>query len=180
MEFLKNRRAAITDAIYGPAKLLLISVTMIIGVFIWMSFMTNFSPIAAGLPTPGNTSMQIAITNIQTGLYSFDYIFPFIVFGLLLVSLIFAFKTGASIIYAFLSIILWVLSLLISAIFTNIFGEFEKTFPAAAAVLPILTYIMNNMKWLVLIWLFLISVVMFTRNKMEDDRIAASERVFGG
>jgi uncharacterized membrane protein len=44
-------------------------------------------------------------------------------------------------------------------------------------------FIFGNIKWLVLFWLFLITVVMFTRTKEEDKAIdrglASSEQVFG-
>jgi hypothetical protein len=70
--------------------------------------------------------------------------------------------------------------MIFSAIFTNVFGAFESTFPQVAAVLPILTYLMNNIKWVVLAWLFLISIVMFTRNKQEDTSIRAQEAFYSG
>ena len=119
------------------------------------------------------------MNNIQIGLMSFDYMFPFLVIGLLTVSLIFAFKTGASVIYAVLSIIMWAFALIISAIFTNIFGQFELSFPTLATSLPIITYLMNNMKWIVLVWLFLITVIMFSRNRAEEQQMASPDQVFG-
>jgi hypothetical protein len=42
-----------------------------------------------------------------------------------------------------------------------------------------MTYIMMNMKWFVLAWLFLISVVMFTRNKREEQVLSAAEAMYG-
>jgi hypothetical protein len=100
--------------------------------------------------------------------------------GLMIVSLIFAFKTGSSVIYAILSILMWAFALLLSSIFTNIFLEFSSNFPDATANFPIANYIMINIKWVVLFWLFLISVVMFTRSSKENEVISASETAFGG
>ena len=40
-------------------------------------------------------------------------------------------------------------------------------------------FLMTNMKWIVLGWLALISVVMFSRNKNETEAMSSSERVFG-
>ena len=106
--------------------------------------------------------------------------FPIIVVGLMLVSLIFAFKTGASVMYAVLSLVFWAFAMLMASVFTNIFGAFQDSFPAIATTLPIITFIMNNMKWVVLMWLFLICIVMFTRNKIEDEKISDAERMMYG
>jgi hypothetical protein len=172
---------SLADAIYGPAKLLGVAIAIFIGVFIWLAFSNTMPALInqAGFTAEQNSSINSAIANIQIGLYAFDFIFPFLVVGLLIVSLIFAFKTGASVIYAILSIIMWAFALIISAVFTNIFGQFQLSFPTIASTLPIITYIMNNMKWLVLVWLFLITVVMFSRNKYEEQQISAAEQVFG-
>lgn len=179
-ELLLNKKASMLDAVYGPAKLLGCAIAIFIGVFIWMSFNTAFQPMTDNMTPAHNSSIQEAITNVQIGLYSVDYVFPFLVFGLLLVSLIFAYKVGANVIYAVLSLVLWALAMIFSAIFTNVFGAFEATFPQVAAVLPILTYLMNNMKWIVLVWLFLISIVMFTRSTRETSSIAAQEAFYTG
>jgi hypothetical protein len=177
---LKSKKASMADAIYGPAKLLGISIACFIGVFIWLSFNTAFQPLSDNMTPAHNSSLQEAITNVQIGLYSVDYIFPFIVFGLLLVSLIFAFKVGANVIYSVLSLVLWALAMIFAAVFTNVFGQFQDSFPGVATALPIITYLMNNMKWIVLVWLFLITVVMFTRNKQEDTSIRAQEAFYSG
>jgi hypothetical protein len=40
-------------------------------------------------------------------------------------------------------------------------------------------YLMLNMKWIVLGWLAIITIVIFSRNKQETQNIASSEMVFG-
>ena len=98
----------------------------------------------------------------------------------MLVSLILAFKTGAGIIYAFLSLIAWAFALLMSAVYTNVFELFEVNFPIVATNYPILVFIMANMKWIVLAWVFLLSLVMFTRNKNEDKAFTGGmEQIYG-
>lgn len=175
-----NKKGSIADAIYGPAKILGIAVVAFIAIFIWFSFADVFSGMGNNLTPAQNSSMQSAISNIQVGLLSFDYIFPFLIIGMLIVSTIFAFKSGANVVYAVLSLVIWVLALILSVVFTNIFGSFETSFPTVSSALPIVTYLMNNMKWLVLFWLALITIVMFTRNKKENEAISAAEMAFGG
>lgn len=175
-----NNRGSLQDTIYGPIKLLGIAIAAFIGLFVWFNFNTAFQPFTSTLSAASNALIQEAITNVQVGLLSFDYVFPFIVIGLLALSLVFAFKTGASVVYAMFSIILWFFALMLAGIFTNIFGQFEIAFPTVSTALPIVTYIMDNMKWLVLFWLALITIVIFTRNKPESDAISAQEMAFGG
>lgn len=169
------------DPIYVPVFLLVIAITIFLSFYVWTTFSTNITPILNGTNavTVGNQNKTLeALTDIQTSFDSFDYAFPFLVGGLMIVSLVFAYKRGASVIYTVISIVAWALALLLSAVFTNIFGSFQTTFPSVAASLPIITYIMNNMKWIVIFWLALIALIMFTRDKKEDQQIASAERVF--
>jgi hypothetical protein len=176
-EFL-SKKGAVTDAIFLPIFITTIACTIFIAIYVWITFQTNFSLLVAD--TPHNATIVEAMNNISGGLQSFDYMFPFIVIGLLVISLIFAYKTGASVLYAFISIVLWGFAMLISALLTNIFGQFEVSFPDIAASFTTLTFIMNNMKFFVLVWLFLLGIVMFTRDKKEEKQISASEAVWGG
>ena len=168
---------SLTDSIYVPIYLLTIAITIFIAAFVWFSFQTNMSIMVAG--GPYETLINDNMNQIRAGIDSFDYVFPIIIIGLLIVSLVFAFKTGASMVYAFVAIILWGLALLISAILSNIFQTFVVTMPTVSVEFPLITYVMLNIKWLVLAWLFLLSSVMFTRTAKEDRAISASEMVYG-
>lgn len=177
LKLWKDKKGAVTDTIYVPMYLVGIAITIFIGLYIWGAFRTSFADLVA--PTPYNSTIVQVMNNIQVSMASFDFMFPLLVIGLLIISLIFAYKTGASVIYTILSFILWGLAMMMSIIFTNIFGEFESAFPSVSTTLSIIPLIMNNMKWIVLFWVFLISVVMFTRNKREEQQISATEAAFG-
>ena len=173
-----NKKAAITDAVYTPIYLTLIVATIFIGLYVWSAFKTTMTDMVS--TTPQNSTVVNAMNTIQTGMSSFDYMFPIMVVGLLIISLIFAYKTGAGVVYAIISLVLWGLAMLISWVLTTVFEQFATSFPTIAASSPIITYIMTNMKWLVLGWLFLISIVMFSRNSTEEKNLAASEMAYGG
>jgi hypothetical protein len=173
-----NKKAAITDAIFVPVYLLLIAVTILIGAFVWFSFQSGMTQVVS--KTPHNVTINTAMSEISVGILSMNYMYPILVIGLLLISLLFAFRTGASVIYAFLSIVLWAFAMLMSAVYSNIWEIFAKTVPSMVVQYNIIAYIMESMKWLVLGWLFLISVIMFTRNKKDEAGMAASEMVYGG
>jgi hypothetical protein len=172
---MRNKKASLMDSIYVPIYLLVIAMTIIIAGYVWFSISRNFEPIMN--QTVPNTAELIS--NIDTGFSAMDYMFPMLVGGLLIVSLIFAFKSGANIIYAALSFILWIFAIFISAIFTNIFDAFVVSFPQTPTTNPIIYYIITNIRWVVLGWVFLISLVMFTRNRKEDDSTVYNQAAIG-
>lgn len=170
--YLHNKKASIPDAIYVPAFILFLACTIIICLYIWSTFQENFT-IIAQKSTQNDTIIRVM--NELTASYSYiDYMIPLLVGGLLIVSLIMAFKTGASIVYAFISVILWCLALLFSAVFTNVFEQFESSFTSIASKITILSFIMHNLKWIVLAWLVLISIIIFTRTKKEEEVLGLS------
>lgn len=169
-----------TDVIFGSAKILVIIVTFFVAVFIWTSFnsvvTTHLTPT---LTNESQAKMNSTTSNITVGINTIDYMMPIIVFGLLIVSLIFAFKSGANVVYAVLSIVMWIFALILSAILTNTYLQVDSTLNLGSTMV-ISDFIMTNLKWIVLGWSALLGIVMFSRNKQEANDYAASERVFGG
>ena len=177
---IKNKKGSLADVVYGPAKFLAIVITFFICFYIWHSFTTTFDEtLYPTLSDAGKLAMNETVSNISIGMTTIDYMMPLIIFGLLIVSLIFAFKTGANVIYAILSLILWVLALIMSAIFTNTYLQVDDALNLGTT-LVISDFLMTNLKWIVLGWLVLISIVMFSRNKQEQEMMSSSEKVFGG
>ena len=132
--------------------------------------------------SPGNSTIVQTMDELRASYTSIDYMIPLMVGGLMIVSLIFAFQTGASVIYAFISLIFWAFAMLMATVFTNVFVQFSKNFPTVSSELPMLIYIMANMKWVVLVWVFLISLVMFSKNKQDDSRsqLTSAQEAFYG
>jgi len=176
MENSMNKKASLADAIYGPIYILVIGITMFLAVYLFTQTKNSF------LDMPNTVAVNASITemvNNITPVYGlFDYAIPFIVGALLVVSLIFAFKRGASVAYIGLAIVFWCFALLLTSIYTNIFTEFSSAFPSVTSSFPILIWVMDNIKWIVLAWLFLISVVMFSRSKKEEQQLGQSDQVF--
>ena len=180
---LQSKRGSLMDAIYVPIFIMIVIMTAFIGLYVYMQFQSNFTSVVAnsvgnGITAEQNTTLQNVMTDIRGSLNLMDSMMPIIVAGLLIVSLIFAFRTGASIVYAVVSLILWGFALMLSVIYTNMFEQFASFFPAQAAAFPIMVYIMANMRYIVLFWLFLTGIVMLTRNKQEEQSISASEMVY--
>ena len=173
-----NKKASVADAITVPAFILLTVATTIVCLFIWFSFQSAMTTVVAD--SPSNSTIVETMNSLRASYTSIDYMIPILVGGLMLVSLIFAFKTGASVVYALVSLFFWAFAMLMSAVYSNVYEVFKNTFPSVITEMPIMDYIMTNMKWVVLVWLVLISIVMFTRNKQEESQLGTVgvEQVF--
>ncbi len=178
MKSVFNKKASIYDPITVGAFILTVAITIFVMMAIWEGFDESMREVVAN--SPANETV-VETLDALTITYSYiDYMIPTLIGGLMLVSLIFAFKTGASIIYAFLSLIVWGFAMLMATVYTNVFEQFKVAFPTIASNYPILVYIMDNFKWVVLAWLFLISLVMFTRTQKETkDLQGGLEQYYG-
>jgi len=175
---IKNKKASIYDPITVGAFILSIAITIFIMMYVWYGFDTGMRTVVAG--SVANASVVETLDNLTITYSYIDYMIPILVGGLMILSLIFAFKTGASIVYAFMSLLVWAFALLMAAIYTNVFEQFEIVFPTVSANFPILIFIMANMKWVVLSWLFLISLVMFSQNRKEGKELQGGlEQLYG-
>lgn len=166
------------DPITVGAVILTCGITIFIMMAFWGAFDTAIRDVVSD--SAANESVSNALTELTTTYSYIDYMIPMLVGGLMLVSLILAFKTGAGIIYAFLSLIAWAFALLMSAVYTNVFEMFAVNFPVVSSNYPILVFIMANMKWIVLAWVFLLSLVMFTRTSSENKAYNSGMEAFNG
>jgi len=173
-----GKKGSLMDPITVGAVILVSAITIFVMMQFWGAFDTAIR--GAVSDSPANESVTDTLTQLTTTYSYIDYMIPLLVGGLMLVSLILAFKTGAGIIYGFLSLIAWAFALLMSAVYTNVFELFENNFPIVAGNYPILVYVMSNMKWIVLAWVFLLSIVMFTRTKSEDKAFTGGMEQFYG
>jgi len=171
-----NKKASLMDSILVPFYIMVIGMTIFIAYYTWSEFTTSFTPIA--ITSAANETLIRVMDDVTTSLSYLDYMFPMLVAGLLIVSLIFAFKTGAGYYYAFLSVIMWILALLMSPIISNTFSQFITEFPTESTVFSTIVYILSKSSWLCFVWAVLISAVMFTRTKKDEQNISAAEGVF--
>ncbi len=173
-----NKKASIYDPITVGAFILSIAITIFVMIYFWYGFDDSMRVVVAD--TAANESVTATLDALTITYSYIDYMIPMLVGGLMILSLIFAFKTGASIVYSFLSLLAWGFAILMATVYTNIFEQFKIAFPEVSAAFPILVLIMDNMKWVVLAWLFLISLVMFTRTQKENASLQSGlEKYYG-
>lgn len=176
-----DKKGSLVDSISGMFWLVIIGLTIVICYFIWFSFSDVFVASITSTEPANSTTLNVtlqAVSDVSAGFNTLDYMYPMLVIGALIVSLIFAFKTGANLAYAFVSLFFWALALIMSFVITDIWTAFAATFSTTVLSLPIISFILSNANNIVLAWVFLLSVVMFTRNKKEEEQLRSSDQVF--
>ena len=175
--FPKNKRGSIPDVIFGGAYLLKVSVTIILCIFIWISFQNLMANTVAG--TSSETVIDSVMDTLTAAYYSMDYLFPFVVGGLLIISTVFAFKTGSNILLGAISFLFWIIAVILSALFVNVYLAVSAEFPTIYAAFPIMDIIMSNLHFFTLGWLAIITLVMFRKNNKEDTSAPLQSSFYG-
>ncbi len=161
LNILNNKKGSILDPIISGAYFVKIAITIIIALIVWGAFNTVMSSVISG--TPSESVLTPVLATLTTGYQSFDYMFPFVVGGIMIISLIFAYKTGTNYVWGIISLLFWVLAVLLSTVFTNVYIAVTNEFPQVITENPIMDAIMINLRWVTLIWIAVISAVWLYR-----------------
>ena len=104
-----NKKGSLPDVIFGGAYVFKVAITIVLCMFIWIAFQTLMTETIQG--KSGESVITSVMTTLTSAYYSMDYLFPFVIGGLLLISTVFAYKTGSNILLGVISFIFWVLPL---------------------------------------------------------------------
>lgn len=177
MNIIKDKRGSIMDPILSGAFIVKTTIVIYVALIVWFGFAGVMEEIITG--TPSESVLDPVITSLSSAYLSFDYVFPFLVGGLMIISLIFAFKTGTSYVWGIISLIFWGLSVLFATVFTNVYLMVSNQFPELYVQMPIMDIIMINLRWLSLAWIAAISAVMFRKDNREDEASETARRFYG-
>ena len=161
-----NKRGGLPDAIFGGAYMLTIAITIIICIFIWVAFQSEMTNSISG--RPGESVITSVMSTLTSAYYSMDYLFPFLIGGLLLISTIFAYRTGSNILLGAISFLFWIIAMVLSVVFVNVYLTVTDQFPTIYAAFPVMDIIMSNLHYFTLGWIAIITLVMFRKNNKED------------
>lgn len=172
-----GKKGSLLDPIFSGAYVLKVAITILICLFVWVAFRDLMTSTIVGKSS--ETLLGSVMSNLSSAYFGMDYLFPLIVGGLLIVSTIFAFKTGSNIIWGAFAIIFWAIALLMSALFVNVYLAVSDQFPLIYAEMPVMDIIMSNLHWFTLFWLAIISAVMFRKSNVEDESSEITRRAYG-
>jgi hypothetical protein len=164
---IRNKRGSLVDPIFSGAYILKVAITILICLFVWGAFRILMLEQITGRPS--ETILTQVIGTLQAAYFGMDYLFPLLVGGLLIVSTIFAYKTGSNFVWGMFAILLWAIALLMAAMFVNVYLAVSSQFPDIYAEMPVMDVIMRNLVWFTLFWIAIISAVMFRKSNAEDE-----------
>jgi len=175
----RNKKGSIQDVIFGGSYLLKVSITIVICVFVWLAFKELMTDVIIGSSSEG--IITSVMNSLSAAYYSMDYMLPFIIGGLLLVSTVFAYKTGSSIIMGIFSFIFWIIAIVMSVLFVNVYLSVTDQFPNIYTSFPVMDIIMSNLHFFTLGWLAIITLVMFRKDSKESaaDPTSLDGRFYG-
>ncbi len=176
-KLLQDKKGSLLDPILGASFILKITITIFIALVIWVGFSDVMTEVISG--THAESILDPVITTLSASYFSMDYMFPFLVGGLMIVSLVFAFKTGTGYVWGIISIIFWAITVLFATVFTNVYLMVSNEFPTLYVQMPIMDAIMLSLRWVALAWIAVISAVMFRKDNKEDEASEISRRVYG-
>ncbi len=179
LNLYKNKRASLTDPIVGMILLSLLVVTIIVSFYFWGVFSEQIKMQTANHSSNESINKTIAeLTQYYTWL---DWGIPFFVFGMMLFSFVTSFFSGASFVFAIVSLLLWSVTILMSRVFHDLLSMFSTYFPTVAAQFPIMSFMIENLTMVCLVWLFLISVIIYIKNREQGKPMINSElaKVYG-
>lgn len=161
-----GKRGSLVDPIFSGAFILKVVIVIFIAIFIWYQFQDIMTVAISG--SSSEATILNAMSNLRSAYQSFDYVFPILVVGIMIMSIIFAYKTGANIMWGFLSLIAWAIALLMSSVYVNVFAELATAFPTIYNDLGIISLIAQYLDWITFFWVGIILLVMFRKNNQED------------
>jgi hypothetical protein len=165
--FSMNKKGSLVDPIFSGAYILKVAITILICLFVWASFQVLMTDTIQGHSS--ETVLTQVMGTLRSAYFGMDYLFPLVVGGLLIVSTIFAYKTGSNSVWGMFALLLWAVALLMATMFVNVYLAVSSQFPEIYSGMPVMDVIMRNLVWFTLFWISIISAVMFRKNNAEDE-----------
>lgn len=106
----------------------------------------------------------------RANLLNFDYLFLFIVFGLLIMTIVSGFYVSSHPVFFFISLLLLIIVIIMAAMFANIYDEITdaKAFEEVNVTVnyPITDYFMNNFPTMLLLIGVILMIVFYAKQKL--------------
>jgi len=161
-----NKKGFVGDIIFVLVFIFITVVSIAVG---WMVY-SNYTDATADMDM-FNTSINDNITaSAETTLAGFDYLFVFMVVGLIILTIISTFSIQTHPVFFFISSLLLVISVIFAGEFANIFETITgaSAFTGFEAGYPVITYFMNHFPTIMLIIGAILLIILFAKEKMQQ------------
>ena len=133
--------------------------------YIWGQVSPNLETGINDAIPDGSATYNISTTNdqVNTGVTIFNVMFPLLIIGLLIFTLIMAFNTNSGIMFFFISVGIMVVVIILGVVFSNIYQNLTTTTPLADSsnTLGIMKIFMDNFPTIVMILFGIMMLVLF-------------------
>lgn len=163
-----GKEGSILDLVFIMVFIFVAALSVIIAYFIY----SRYTDATEDVEAFNNTYVGNITAYSTANLENFDYLFIFIVFGLLVLTVVSGFYVASHPVFFFISLMTLILVVILGAIFANIFDEVVVSDEVNETVdmetdFPIIDYFMSNYPTMILILGVILMVVFYAKSKLS-------------
>lgn len=125
----KKGQLGMQQIFFVMAFLFATAIFIVILYYVWGQIATPFEEAVNSVLPEGETTYNVSIMNsaVSGGASMFNVMFPFLILGLIIMSIVFAFNTESHPMFFFISIILLIVAIILAVVFSNVFQQITET-----------------------------------------------------
>jgi len=165
---LKNNKAEIgmEQIFFIMAFLFSVALFIVILFYSWGKISTPLETALNSAIPSEETSFNVTTMsgNVETGVTMFNLMFPLLIVGLIVMSLIMAYLSKSHPVFLFFSILLLVIAILLGVVFSNVFQQITETsdFASSAENFKVTQLFMKNFPVIIAIIMVMTIVILFS------------------
>lgn len=163
---LRSKKGSILDIIVGVVLIIAVSIAVLFSHFLIVEFNQNYSG-------PRHSGFNQTMEEGKQAVEMFDYGIVFVLGGLMLATIILAFYIPTHPVMFAFSLIVLIIALLITGIYSNLFIKIATTSQLRSTTnqFPILYHMIENLPVIVLGYGIILTIVMYTAGEKRKRRI---------
>lgn len=163
----KKGQVGLEQTFWIMAFLFAAGLFIVIIFYAWGQISPNLTTSINNALPANEDAINITASNnaVNTGISTFNVMFPFLILGLIVVSLIFAFYTNSTPMFFFIGIVLLLGAVTIAVVMSNVYQQVTTTsaFASAGEDFKITQLFMKNFPLIIVIIIAITMVVLYTR-----------------
>jgi len=163
---LKSNKGSVLDIIVGVVLIVAVSIAVLFAHFLIVEFNKNYTG-------PRDNGFNQTMADGKQAIQIFDYGIVFVLGGLMLATIILAFYIPTHPVLFTFSLIVLIIALLITGIYSNLFVKIATTpqLQGTTNQFPVLYHMIKNLPVIVLGYGIILTIVMYTAGKKGKRRI---------
>jgi len=161
-----NKKGSLPDLMYIVAFLFVFAITTIVMVSFYNSYTAEVNENEAF----NNTWTQDFQEQSDSTFLTFDYIFIFILFGLLMLTIVAGLRIKTNPVFFFLSLFLLIVTIIVGVVLSNVYGEMTDAtaFSATSSNYVIMEFFFNHLPMFVVFIGLSIMLLFYAKDRIMD------------